>query len=503
MTTLLVTVLVSFLTFLGNAVKAFFLEDASKSNSGTVVSVKVEYYRLDKYGELIVNLHYESLAWLISERSRAEQTGDFRMVPYDPETSNTGSSGGNRYDDYNYWSDDDDDDLDQSGVPDFNILPRGDAPLHIDHLGCKFTVWFEQPTDDGSNNNNNAEANKTSSSSFVERKAKAEPPIIIHRALDVEEKEQKTKPTDQPRPPPSLEWMQNALGGITKLYLEHQKKLRKRARYERSRSGGWYRSSEIHACRGLSSVALDKTQETLLKHDLESFVKDKPFYERMGLPYRRGYLFSGKPGTGKTSLINAISATYNRDLYYINLQQVSDDAALQSAFNTVPKNAVIVFEDVDAQSAVVHSRERRGVLRRLLKSAEEKKEAKRREEKRKRKERERLRKAEKADDDDDDSDEEERAEPVWSPQDMEDTMSMTSVFGLEGPDTFGGLNVKKMMAFGDEAGGMGGCTLSTLLNCLDGHTLSEGTIVVMTTNHPEVLDAALIRPVSFGVSSFD
>ncbi|KAF4968648.1 hypothetical protein FZEAL_10358 [Fusarium zealandicum] len=38
------------------------------------------------------------------------------------------------------------------------------------------------------------------------------------------------------------------------------------------------------------------------------------------------------------------------------------------------------------------------------------------------------------------------------------------------------------------------CTLSGLLNVLDGVGSQEGRIVVMTTNHPEQLDSALVRP---------
>ncbi|KAK9419481.1 hypothetical protein SUNI508_07456 [Seiridium unicorne] len=40
----------------------------------------------------------------------------------------------------------------------------------------------------------------------------------------------------------------------------------------------------------------------------------------------------------------------------------------------------------------------------------------------------------------------------------------------------------------------GACTLSGLLNVLDGVTAQQGRIVLMTTNHAENLDAALIRP---------
>jgi chaperone BCS1 len=39
-----------------------------------------------------------------------------------------------------------------------------------------------------------------------------------------------------------------------------------------------------------------------------------------------------------------------------------------------------------------------------------------------------------------------------------------------------------------------GVSLSALLNCLDGVGAQEGRILIMTTNHPDKLDAALTRP---------
>jgi len=39
-----------------------------------------------------------------------------------------------------------------------------------------------------------------------------------------------------------------------------------------------------------------------------------------------------------------------------------------------------------------------------------------------------------------------------------------------------------------------GVTLSGLLNCMDGITAPDGAVIVMTTNHPELIDPALLRP---------
>ncbi|KAI8900601.1 P-loop containing nucleoside triphosphate hydrolase protein, partial [Globomyces pollinis-pini] len=162
--------------------------------------------------------------------------------------------------------------------------------------------------------------------------------------------------------------------------------------------------------RGLDCICLDQSQDAMLRKDLNNFMQDKDFYARMGMPYRRGYLFSGKPGTGKSSLINAISATFKRDLYYINLKDFKDDTSLQCAFSDVKKNGIIVLEDVDAQSRIVHKRS-------------EKKDSSK----------------------------------------YKDTTS-------------------------------GGLSLSALLNCMDGYTLNEGVMIIMTSNHPERLDPAVIRP---------
>ncbi|PKY56669.1 P-loop containing nucleoside triphosphate hydrolase protein, partial [Rhizophagus irregularis] len=108
--------------------------------------------------------------------------------------------------------------------------------------------------------------------------------------------------------------------------------------------------------RGLDSVALNKSQEILLKKELDTFANDKSFYERIGVPYRRGILLYGKPGTGKTSLINAISSQLSRDIYYLNLKDIKNDNELNAAFSGVPGNQIIVLEDVDTQSKVLHKR---------------------------------------------------------------------------------------------------------------------------------------------------
>ncbi|CAG8741494.1 8470_t:CDS:1, partial [Gigaspora rosea] len=120
----------------------------------------------------------------------------------------------------------------------------------------------------------------------------------------------------------------------------------------------WNRVQFLSDLNGLETVVLDEPQEILLKKELDSFVNDKEFYKRIGFPYRRGFLLYGKPGTGKTSLINAISSYLSRDLYCLNLKEIKNDNDMSAAFSSVPPNQIIVLEDVDAQSNILFNRDR-------------------------------------------------------------------------------------------------------------------------------------------------
>lgn len=46
---------------------------------------------------------------------------------------------------------------------------------------------------------------------------------------------------------------------------------------------------------GLSTVALDRTQEESLKIGLKSFISSETFYTKIGIPYKLGLLFYGEP----------------------------------------------------------------------------------------------------------------------------------------------------------------------------------------------------------------
>jgi hypothetical protein len=140
--------------------------------------------------------------------------------------------------------------------------------------------------------------------------------------------------------------------------------------------------------------------------DIRAFREAKSWYEGVGMPHRRGFLFKGIPGSGKTSAAQAIAAALEMHIYWINLATMTDDDLLQ-AINGVGENDMLLIEDVDCVSATA-TREN-------------------------------------------------------APSD--------------GPPAK-----------------TSGCTLGGLLNAIDGVATPDGRVLIMTTNHPERLDPALIRP---------
>jgi chaperone BCS1 len=67
-----------------------------------------------------------------------------------------------------------------------------------------------------------------------------------------------------------------------------------------------------------------------------------------GIPYKRTYLFEGKPGTGKTSLIFSIASMLKMNIGIVNFGPDMDDAAFMNAISTLPENYILLLEDVDA-----------------------------------------------------------------------------------------------------------------------------------------------------------
>ena len=161
----------------------------------------------------------------------------------------------------------------------------------------------------------------------------------------------------------------------------------------------WLRSAR-KMLRSYESIILKPGQIKRISEDAEWFFDNRDWYQERNVPYRRGYLFSGPPGTGKTSTILALASHFKRPIYLLNLGSLKDDNMLLVALSNIPEQAILVIEDVDVSSA---GRKRANGTGQTL-------------------------------------------------------------------------------------------TASALLNCIDGILSTDGRLLIMTTNHPEKLDPALLRP---------
>jgi chaperone BCS1 len=98
--------------------------------------------------------------------------------------------------------------------------------------------------------------------------------------------------------------------------------------------GGEWRKTMLREIRPLSTILMDEKKKQKVLNDVESFLDPaaRGWYARRGIPYRRGFLLYGLPGTGKSSFSLSIAGQFDLDIYILNLSAV-DDSGLSSLFS--------------------------------------------------------------------------------------------------------------------------------------------------------------------------
>lgn len=199
-----------------------------------------------------------------------------------------------------------------------------------------------------------------------------------------------------------------------------------------------------HSTKSFDTVVLDPRAKRAIVEDYRGFLAAEDWYRTMGLSYKRGYMLHGPPGTGKTSMVLALANEGARDIYSLDLSKLHSDADLDRAFELLPESCVVMLEDVDCMCAATLTRAHTAAGAAGAAGA------------------------------------------AAGPPAAEAALAVVVealVGGCgEGKDS---CSLPR---------GPGGLSLSALLNHLDGAGSNHGRVFVLTTNHPELLDPALVRP---------
>jgi len=121
-------------------------------------------------------------------------------------------------------------------------------------------------------------------------------------------------------------------------------------------NGCWQKDPELFESvrkTSLDTLVLEGGLKETIESDFKSFFDSKELYERHGVPWKRGVLFLGPPGNGKTHAIKGLVNVLGLPCLYVRSFQTMH-ATQQSMVSEVFQRArqsspcVLIFEDLDS-----------------------------------------------------------------------------------------------------------------------------------------------------------
>ncbi|PHH71053.1 hypothetical protein CDD80_5551 [Ophiocordyceps camponoti-rufipedis] len=240
--------------------------------------------------------------------------------------------------------------------------------------------------------------------------------------------------------------------------------------------------------RPMSTVVLDASQKRGVLADINEYLHPATprWYASRGIPLRRGYLFHGPPGTGKTSFSFALAGVFGIDIYVISLQDVNvSEEDLATLFTRLPRRCIVLLEDIDTaglrRDAPEPEADETAETTAVVNGSRK----------------EKLPEVQHGASDDKKQNGASNGKDMVNGKGKSDEENDSSTSASSDEDTSKQKQPRKRKKDSKDKEDLGkaeGISLSGLLNAIDGVASHEGRVLIMTTNKPESLDSALVRP---------